>query len=302
MSKRSFMQGDMILDSRDIHKALHTGLTLVPEGRSGNLEVRHSKRNVVSVYREPMTYKLGFDILIEHAPDGERFADGNKEVVWMSATPQETVDLLPVLRRFPNGGRILMSGLGLGVVPRLLDALGKSAGSFVAVEQSQDVIDLVWPHIVRPGYTIHHGDVEDQLSAIGGAFDLAILDTWPSGDYLFLPWVDKLSRMAGRLVVKRGEMWLWQYQFMKRRLRRDLRELYALVRPHSLSQEDLEGLDSRAPYFRPFITWLNEAHRPSLDVAMHIEDEIKAFRRGERKGLYHGTTHETLLEAEPCLA
>ena len=166
------------------------------------------------------------------------------------------------------------------------------------VERSSDVINLVWPYIKRPGWEVIYADLNDVLDGLDEQFDLVLLDTWPSGDYLFLPWVESLRKRAKHLQAPGGETWLWMYSAMLRALRQDLERIAAtcqdaVVRP--MPDYVLAGLRKRWPYFAPLVEWCLSADRSSAAVDRKISQEVELFRQGKRGG-YTNTMKADLLE------
>lgn len=109
--------------------------------------------------------------LVEALPGGER-------QLWMSDTPSEILDTLPFV--WSARGRVVILGLGLGMVPRLLAAMPDVTAVDV-IEADADVIALTAPD--DPKVAVHHGDafdarLADRLRPDSG-WDVALYDIWP---------------------------------------------------------------------------------------------------------------------------
>lgn len=109
--------------------------------------------------------------LVEAVPGGDR-------LLWMSDTPSEILDTLPFV--WSAHGRVVILGLGLGMVPRLLAAMPDVTAVDV-IETDADVIALTSPD--DPKIAVHHGDAfDEQLAARirpDGGWDVALYDIWP---------------------------------------------------------------------------------------------------------------------------
>ena len=69
-------------------------------------------------------------------------------------------------------GRVLVGGLGLGYVLSIMD----KATHIDVVEQSQDVIDLVWKHLdLDDRFKLHHDDIFNWKP---DGYDFVYLDVW----------------------------------------------------------------------------------------------------------------------------
>jgi len=76
-----------------------------------------------------------------------------------------------------RGGRILVHGLGIGLILRFALAL-PNVRRIDVVELEQDVIDLVSRHYVDPRFHIHHGDARTFEWPAGTHWDVAWHDIW----------------------------------------------------------------------------------------------------------------------------
>lgn len=209
---------------------------------------------------------------------------------WMSGTPQEIRPLLPLVDRLPEGGRLFMSGLGLGILPRIAS---HKLEDVLVVERSEDVYNLVWPTIRAEceGWACIVADLKDYLehADLHPVFDLVYIDTWPAGDYLFLPWMEYVRSKAKKLMAPGGKLELWAYKSAVRNLRRDLWGQAGLVESLKKQPEKHPGYQQRWPYFWSFIEWLMVTQRTKPQVLERINSEVAAFKVGEREGLHQQT-------------
>lgn len=276
--------------------ALGMRLPPLPERRSGSMRIRHEEiKTSVSYFGRDLPYQHTLDVLVDDADD----------TIWMSASPQELRAYLPDAHQVPTGGRVLMSGLGVGLLPRLLVDEGRTDFSMIVIERNKDVIDLVWPLIERSGLRVIHGDVLEVLQAPPydlGRFQLISMDTWPSGDYLYLPWIERVKAAAEPFLAWGGHLSLWQYEEVKRHLDNELRMLVPQFLDMTAERwgEVHVGLKEQWPYFYPFLKWVasqssngtvgsKAALRLSIAIDHRIRREVEAFQRGDRDGLLHDT-------------
>lgn len=98
--------------------------------------------------------------------------------LWMTDSPLEIRQHRTVIEQVrERGGRMLVHGLGLGMVAQA--ALLSGAEHVDVVELERDVIDLVGPHLERrwgDRLTIHHGDTT--LDTLPGRWSVVWHDIW----------------------------------------------------------------------------------------------------------------------------
>lgn len=143
------------------------------------------------------------------------------EDIWMSTTQLELEGLIIPVRRAK--GRVFTSGLGLGCFAWLA-ALKSSVSSVTVVEQSQEVIDLIMPQLMRADPKIaakirpicspleyHWANCEDK-------YEFIYLDIWGS---LLGPLKDALKAKAAAEPFRahRGEIRLWLQELIDRVLK-----------------------------------------------------------------------------------
>jgi SAM-dependent methyltransferase len=147
----------------------------------------------------------------------------------MSDIPAEVAGALPFLDFAESvpGSRILIAGLGLGIVPARLLRFGDVARIDV-VEIDADVIALVtgdadedapndWA--ADPRLHVHHADALTWKPPAGMAWDAAWFDVWDTVSSKNLPSMKRLHRRYARRVA-RGRMWSWERAECEAMLRR----------------------------------------------------------------------------------
>ncbi len=125
--------------------------------------------------------------------------DHNVGVV-MSDTPTEINDTIPMLKMaiLNQASRVLIHGLGLGIVPRMLAAYG--VDYIDVVELEEDVIEMVGPYVTEEvegmgcRLFIHHGDALTYKFPRGTRWDIVWHDIWPDISDLNIPQMTKLKR------------------------------------------------------------------------------------------------------------
>lgn len=150
---------------------------------------------------------------------------------WMTDLPIEQAqidrELTPI-----RAGRVLVGGLGLGYAATVL-ARRTRIFKIVVVEQSQDVIDLVAPHLKHTGAVVDvvHADLFEYLQApSAGPFDWAYYDIWQGdGETTFFRVLCPLVAMSGG-VVRRPPI-SWNESVMRGQLFMSLMTRIALGKP-----------------------------------------------------------------------
>lgn len=137
-------------------------------------------------------------------PDGwyVRLEDLKTGTLWMSSVRAEKRDHVGAVLQMesPTCGRVLINGLGLGMV--LAAALSFDHVKHVDVVESDDrVIELVGPHYTSdPRVKIHHADAFKQAKAWpkGSRWDVAWSDIWPEISADNYEGMKTLNRSYGR--------------------------------------------------------------------------------------------------------
>ena len=102
------------------------------------------------------------------------------DICWMSDTPKEKAEMKQLSNKC--FGKVLVGGLGLGIVANYLDENTKVI-EIVIVEKSQDVIDLIKPRIEKLSTQIFCYDIKQYLKECEiGEYDCIVLDTWKGID------------------------------------------------------------------------------------------------------------------------
>lgn len=151
----------------------------IPEGVSGNIRVSHR------------TIPVGQDVTIvgfrQALLRGTRPVTGTTKQplkvhelsceqrgVWMTDLPEELNQLGEMVYNVKPKGRVLVGGLGLGIMAGLLANNTADVDEVVVVEINPDVIKLCRGE----GYTVINRDIMDFLRKSDQQFDYYLLDTW----------------------------------------------------------------------------------------------------------------------------
>lgn len=171
----------------------------LPEGRIGNWAVEHTEfkpgKVVLLDHREsyltgrPATFvkidrPLKQHVLVEYAEFtgsgcGEEKEEGSMmRGIWMSDEPRELRQAAEWLIATAPTGKVLVGGLGLGVIATWL---GLVSASVTVVEIRDEVVDLVFPHQRKAGYEPIRADLFRYLKKLKSwPYDHAFLDIWQS--------------------------------------------------------------------------------------------------------------------------
>lgn len=97
------------------------------------------------------------------------------EVLWMSNTPSEVQDMQSLVHW--ASGNVVVAGLGIGIVATLLSRMDR-VKTITVVEISQEVIQLVGPHL-GGNISVVNADFREWIKTQGeSSFDYLVLDIW----------------------------------------------------------------------------------------------------------------------------
>jgi hypothetical protein len=188
-----------------------------PDAKQGPYEIegfeipQDSKWRRTNITLEGMDRDTGygeFHKLLETKTDGKR-------LLWMSDTRAEIMEHSPILNKlelcgqFGQAKRILINGLGLGVIAKA--ALNTPGVEHVdVVDINADVIELVGGFLTEdPRITIHLADAYEITWPRGTHWDLAWHDIWPGISDDNLPDMYRLRKKYKNLVEWQD---CWQIQ------------------------------------------------------------------------------------------
>lgn len=177
----------------------------LPEGESGDWKV---ERMVVHAD----IHALRFWLDGRAVPPGDDYTLLTKKGtgVFMTDTPAELNDAYWLLRL--ACGHVLISGLGIGMIPRalLLDRYGAGRVERITIlEKEPDVIKLVAPHMADKRIDIIEADAFTWEPPAGTKFDYAWHDIWPDMCSDHKPEMNRLTRRYARFMAAPGRQKCW---------------------------------------------------------------------------------------------
>lgn len=137
---------------------------------------------------------------------------------WMSDAGEERCMMLSAAKL--ARGHVLVGGLGLGIYPQFVLALGRPVDSITIVESDARVIEIVTHAWLerrpeqRKVVTIVEGKIEDYLANAKQMFDTIYLDTWDDADPRLLAHVNELIAIASDRCSHGGIIRCWGYASM----------------------------------------------------------------------------------------
>lgn len=133
--------------------------------------------------------------------------------VWMSDSPLEQEALAQAVKA--SYGRVLTSGLGIGLFPFLASRKSK-VKKIDIIERSSEVIELVGKQLqCLPKLEIIHADLYDFLATTRRRYDFIYLDIWP--DHIGpIKDVDRATKAAQRCLRRYGQVRVWLQELIDR--------------------------------------------------------------------------------------
>lgn len=128
--------------------------------------------------------------------------------IWMTDLPEEINQIQEMLHTIRPHGRVLVGGLGLGLLPWFLAQQGADV---VVVENNPDVIKLCR----QPGYRVQEDDITAFLRWHVEPFSYYLLDTW-QGTNEATWWEDvmPLRRIIRQRFGVKPYIWCWAEDIM----------------------------------------------------------------------------------------
>lgn len=190
----------------------------LPEGKSGSMEVKHvlhrrgEKLPVIGMRQAltrgiaPASVTLPFDLVVHSLTE--------KGGVWMTDLPEELQQIAELLYRFSPKGRVLVGGLGLGVLTSALLSL-KQVKRVTTVEINPDVVKLCWRFADERKARLVQQDLHRFLRDESEPFDYYLLDTWQSqSEGCWWNEVMPMRRAIRRRFGARPKIWCWAEDIM----------------------------------------------------------------------------------------
>lgn len=132
------------------------------------------------------------------------------EGTWMTDLPAELVQMWRELA-FKATGRVLVGGLGLGVLARMVDQKA-SVHSTIVIEDRQEIIDLVGGHLGHDVQVVQGDLFEYCKRLLPAQYDTALLDIWQAdGEMTWTGKVVPLRRLIGGKIKR---VFCWHEEMM----------------------------------------------------------------------------------------
>ncbi len=150
----------------------------LPARRSGRMKIRHrmiqpgqsvpivGMRQALTRKITPVSGRVEKAIRVH-----ELVEDGHG--IWMTDLPEELNQIAEMLYNVNPRGRVLVGGLGLGILAATV-AAHPGVTSVTVIERSAEVIELCQ----QPGYTVVQKDIKTYLELSAQPVDYYLLDTW----------------------------------------------------------------------------------------------------------------------------
>ena len=211
-------------------KTFYDGALRIPIGKSGDYAIEHNEKKADTSLP---TTSMRTSVLGGHEQKNISFP---YKTTWHSLTEDDGVWMtdLPIEQTQHDNtldgnvyGTVLIGGLGLGYAAQLI-ANQPQVDRIIVVEQSQDVVNLVWEHLRFPAHvkaTIVVADLFDYLKRpfLDGLDDeddvinCGFYDIWRSdGEYTFHNTVVPLRKLS--FTVVDGPLYCWNEDIMRSQL------------------------------------------------------------------------------------
>lgn len=201
----------------------HTPASKIVPTREGRFAI--FKRQIEAGKRLDMSEVFGYDsaFFLEKTPitvlyEGDKDPVTDPKGVWMSDSPMEHYGMTQLAAR-ARPGKVLVGGLGLGILSNLL-ADRDDITEVVVVEKSPEVIKLVKPYL-HPKVKLIEGDFlreVQELDLKGEEFQTVIADIFKTGTEREL-FEDTRSTMEDSYPEARHLFWGFQDEYDEDRIR-----------------------------------------------------------------------------------
>jgi len=264
----------------------------LPEGKSGNFEIKHTIEKAGTVLtivsdrsaifwsmmgKEARAWRgrLGEDVCIH-----KLLEDGG---VWMSDCPQEIYSQRWQIERF--SGEVLVGGLGLGWAVKELEE-NTDVKVITVVEKSQDVINLVWKHLKCKKIELIQEDLYlflKKAKRLGLRWDYGYYDIWcPTGERVLHEHILPLRKLSEG-IIKQENLECWQELEMLGQVFNGLQtavmttQMPAMTNWLTISEEQFQKQRKWFTESYAFYNWFRKT-KPTYDEAMAvIEPYVKTY-------------------------
>lgn len=150
----------------------------LPEGTSGLVSVKHKilnpgEKTPIVGMRQAILRGVRPSSAVIQEPLRIHSLNHEDHGCWMTDLPEELNQIAEMLSTVDPIGRVLVGGLGLGIVASLV-VQRPFVDHVTVIENDPDVIRLC----ARNGYTVIETDIHEYLKTTSDRFDCYMLDTW----------------------------------------------------------------------------------------------------------------------------
>lgn len=201
----------------------HTIVTKIPPAKEGKFAI--FKREIEAGKRLDMSPVFGYDsaLFLEKSPitvlyEGDKDPATDPKGVWMSDSPFEYYGMTQLAAR-AKPGRVLVGGLGLGILSNLL-ADREDITEVVVVEISPEVIKLLKPYLHRKVKVVEGDFLKEmwELERKGEEFQTVIADIFKTAEQKEL-FEDTRDTMTDSFPEARHLFWAFQDEYDEDRVR-----------------------------------------------------------------------------------
>lgn len=168
----------------------------IPPGKVGKYSV--TKFIITPEMSELTRYRSLIDNRINPVPAGEYTRLSCGDVIWMTDTPDEIIEIDQVLRNI--SGKVRLNGLGLGVAAEYV-LLKSEVTKVIAVDISSEVIQLVYPTLKElygeDRIEVRQEDVLKDKPPSWERYDFVLHDIWSDISTANLKEMKLLTRRYG---------------------------------------------------------------------------------------------------------
>lgn len=261
----------------------------IPEGKKGKFSIRHvvkaagTKMPLVTMRDALFSGQKVRSVIFDKTVTFHELLEDKG--VWTTDYPQEQHSQIDIVKDF--SGRVLVGGLGIGLIIKALDDL-PAVKEIVVIEIQKDVIELVWKHLKLKKAKVVQADLFEYLEKTKEKFDYAFYDIWtPTGEHVLKTHIRELRALSEGIVAKQDNIACWMEDVMVGQLYMGLMTTIDTADMkdfglYTLTDEKFKGYCKFDGTKTPFLKWLRQ-ERPTREVAMKMAKEYATQypRKGE---------------------
>lgn len=291
-----------MIDACDGLQTFYPGLR-IPEGRSGKVHLRHHLKGPDTTLsmansRTPIIGGHEREDVSFSEPTIWHELSEDEQGVWMTDLPIEQAQADHQLDGI-DSGRVLVGGLGLGYAMTQI-AQRPDVDEVVVVENSHDVVAVVWDHVRTDKCILVEGDLFEFLRESDDVFDFGFFDIWQSdGETTFHEQVVPLRRLAAGSV---DHVVCWNEDVMRGQLFLGIVSKLQLARARDLA---LDRVGAHVPSLQQLATRMDDRDCGAVWVnwCQPFFEAVRAgrLREPEHRAAALYAAHYGIVEAAPIL-